>query len=112
MTETIQEFHFHIYYQQETRRSAETLWQKISTLAVGRLKVYTLSDGPRGPHVTPMFGVDVPAADVPEVLGFVMRYHGPHPVLMHPVTGNELLDHTHHAFWLGTPQQLDLSKLV
>ena len=59
-----------------------------------------------------MFGVDIPHADLPEVLGFLMLNHGPHPVLVHPVTANEVMDHTHHALWLGPPQPLDLAKLV
>ena len=106
------EFHAHIYYSEATRASALKLRENIMMLAGGRLRVYTLSDGPRGPHVTPMFGVDIPASDMAEVLEFLMRHHGPHPVLFHPVTGNELLDHTHHACWLGSPQHLDLSIIA
>jgi DOPA 4,5-dioxygenase len=109
---TIREFHAHVYYTAETRASAGALRETLLGMAGGRLKLYTLSDGPRGPHVTPMFGVDIPAADLPETLGFLMQRHGPHAVLIHPVTGNELLDHTHHALWLGHPQPLDLAKLA
>jgi DOPA 4,5-dioxygenase len=109
---TISEFHAHVYYTGETRASASALSGALSSLAGGRLKFSTLSDGPRGPHVTPMFGVDIPAADLPEVLAYLMTRHGPHAVLIHPVTGNELLDHTHHALWLGMPQPLDLAKLA
>jgi len=108
---TVQEFHAHVYYTAETRKSALDLRERIAGLASGRLTVYTLSDGPRGPHGTPMFGVDIPKADLPDVLGFLMVSRGPHPILIHPVTDNELLDHTHHAAWLGPPQLLGLSKL-
>lgn len=106
------DFHAHVYYSRETRTSAEALRQRLVELGGGRLTLYTLSDGPRGPHVMPMFGVDIPHDDLPRVLGYLMRHHGPHAVLIHPVTGNELLDHTHHALWLGPPQPLDLSCLV
>lgn len=112
VTGLVQEFHAHVYYGVPTRESAVALRERLPALAGGRLKLYTLSDGPRGPHVTPMFGVDIPRDDLPEVLAFLMVNHGPHPVLIHPVTGNELLDHTHHALWLGAPQPLDLGRLV
>lgn len=107
----MREFHAHVYYSAETRASAVALRTEIEALAGGRLKVFTLSEGPRGPHVTPMFGVDVPAADLPETLAFLMLRRGPHSVLIHPVTDDELLDHTQHAAWIGLPQPLDLSRL-
>ena len=38
-------------------------------------------------------------------------HHGSHDVLLHPETGNDRVDHTTHAVWLGAPQPLDLSRL-
>jgi hypothetical protein len=32
-------------------------------------------------------------------------------VLLHPETGDDLLDHTAHAVWLGTPLELRLDRL-
>ena len=105
-------FHAHVYYEDSTRASADSLRNHLIEISRGRLEIYTLSDGPRGPHVTPMFGVDIPAEALPEVLGVLMTRHGPHSVLIHPVTSNELLAHTHHALWLGQPQPLNLAVLV
>lgn len=106
------EYHAHVYYEAPTRAVAAALRDHLLAWSGAPLKVYTLSDGPRGPHVRPMFGVDVPRAEFAEVLAFLLLNHGPLSVLIHPVTGNELLDHTHHALWLGSPQPLDLSVLV
>jgi DOPA 4,5-dioxygenase len=108
----IKTYHAHVYYDALTRVSAEALRNHLMEISRGRLEIYTLSDGPRGPHITPMFGVDIPAEALPEILGVLMTRHGPHSVLIHPVTGNELLDHTHHALWLGQPQPLNLAVLV
>jgi len=108
----VKEFHAHVYYVPETRGTAVALRTQVVGLAGGRLKVYTLSDGPRGPHVMPMFGVDIPRNDLSEVLSFLMMHHGPHTVLIHPVTDDELLDHTHHALWLGEAILLNLSVLI
>ena len=110
-SEKIEEYHFHVYYIPETRDSAVTLRNALMQLKGVKIQVYSLSDGPRGPHVSAMFGVDVPRGDVPMVLGFLMVNHGTHSVLLHPTTDNALLDHTEHAFWLGKPTTLDLSKV-
>ena len=61
--------------------------------------------------LAPMFGVDIPIADLPAVLAHLMVNHGPLQVLIHPVTDDELMDHTHHALWLGQPQPLNLAVL-
>lgn len=74
--------------------------------------MHSMAEGPRGPHVPTMFGMDIPKSVFADVLSLLMLNHGPHPVLIHPVSGHELLDHTHHALWLGQPQPLDLAALV
>ncbi|MCF5427373.1 DOPA 4,5-dioxygenase family protein, partial [Pseudomonas syringae] len=33
-------------------------------------------------------------------------------VFLHPLTGNELRDHTDHAIWMGEVRLLDLSALT
>ena len=108
----VKEFHAHVYYTDGTREAAALLREQLMTMAGGRLTIYTLSDGPRGPHVTPMFGVDIPLADLPEILAFLMLNHGPLQVLVHPVTDNEVMDHSHHALWLGQPQPINLARLI
>jgi DOPA 4,5-dioxygenase len=107
----IREFHAHVYFSVATRSSAIALRDRLAGLAGGRLVFHSIADEPRGPHVLPMFGVDIPRADLPDVLGFLMLNHGPHSVLIHPVTGDELMDHTHHALWLGRREPLDLGRL-
>jgi DOPA 4,5-dioxygenase len=83
----------------------------IADAAASGAKIHTLSDGPRGPHAQPMFGVDIPKASLSRLLSFLLLRHGPHAVLIHPVSGDELMDHTHHALWLGERLALDLSVL-
>lgn len=105
----VREFHAHVYFSPESKGLAARLRERL--IERGGLTVYTLSDGPRGPHLVTMFGVDIPKPDLPEVLGFLMLNHGDLPVLIHPVTDDEVKDHTIHALWLGPAQPLDLSKL-
>lgn len=108
-SQDISEFHAHVYFSAKTRESAKALREQL--LGNPDLKIYTLSDGPRGPHLVTMFGIDIPKVHLPEVVGFLMLNHGELSVLVHPVTANEVEDHTIHALWLGPPQPLDLSKL-
>lgn len=105
----ITEFHAHVYFTPATRAQAASIRQRL--VENPALTVYSLADGPRGPHLVTMFGVDIPKPHLPEVLGFLMLNHGDLPVLIHPVTANEVEDHTIHALWLGPPQPLDLGKL-
>ena len=107
----ISEFHAHIYFTAATRPSAASLREHLMRRTDIQIKVHSLADGPRGPHMTSMFGIDIPTSDLAKVVGFLMLNHGPHPVLIHPVTARERDDHSVHALWLGTPQPLDLDCL-
>lgn len=100
-----------MYFEAGTQSSALKLRDRLKTEFADTITIYPMADGPRGPHIIPMFGVDIPLAQLTRVLGFLILYHGPHSVLIHPVTGHELLDHTHHALWLGCPQPLNLGVL-
>jgi DOPA 4,5-dioxygenase len=110
--ENIEEYHAHIYFLPSTRKSAVLLYESLQQIGQGKIHLNSIADGPRGPHVHCMFGVDIPKAMIEPILGFLMLNHGPHSVLIHPVTKNELLDHTHHALWLGQQQPLDLAVLA
>ena len=108
----IKEYHAHVYFQESTRKTAEELYERIGQLFGENIHRNSIASGPRGPHVQCMFGLDIPKVHFESVLAFLLVNHGRHPILFHPVTDNELLDHTHHALWLGQPQALDLSCLV
>lgn len=109
---TIQGYHAHIYFRETTQETAEALHQMLGEMFQGRIKCHSIAYGPRGPHICSMFGIDIPIHELEFVLNFLIRNRGRHSILIHPVTGNELLDHTHNAMWLGTAQELDLSVLV
>ena len=108
----VREFHAHVYFSPATRDSAAGLRAHLAAQASLGLVIHPMRDGRAGPHLVTMFGVDIPKASLPTVLGFLMLNHGPHSVLVHPVTSNEVQDHSVHALWLGSPQPLDLSVLT
>ncbi len=112
VSKNIREFHAHIYFQESTKATAQKLYDSIGELFGNKLHRHSIANGPRGPHVQNMFGLDIPKDQFLAVLEFLIVNHGRHSILFHPVTDNELLDHTHHALWLGQPQALDLGSLV
>jgi aromatic ring-cleaving dioxygenase len=105
-------YHAHVYFQLHTEGAAMALRSEIENRYGSAITMHPPAQGPRGPHVNPMFGLDLPCSHALEVIGFLMLNHGPLAVLIHPVTENELLDHTHHALWLGTQQPLNLAILA
>lgn len=108
----IVEYHAHVYFQESTRASAESLYEKLGEVFGDKIHRNAIANGPRGPHVQNMFGLGIPKVHFEELLGFLLLNHGKHSVLFHPVTDNELLDHTHHALWVGQVQALELSCLT
>ena len=110
-SEEVTEFHAHIYFDAVTRASALSLHETMLRFHP-LLKVHTMAEGSRGPHVLPMFGMDIPKEIFAIVVSFLALNRGPHSVLFHPLSGNELLDHTHHALWLGPQQPLNLAVLA
>ncbi len=107
----VSEYHAHIYFHEGTRASALQLRAAIEEKFGKALILHSVAEGPRGPHVWPMFGVDIPVGLLTEVLELLFFRRGPHSVLVHPVTGDDLRDHTQHALWLGTPLPLNLGVL-
>ena len=105
-------YHAHVYFQSHTEGAAMALREAVAKRFGHAITMHPPAQGSRGPHVNPMFGLDLPQSHALDVIGFLMLNHGPLAVLIHPVTDNELLDHTHHALWLGSPQPLNLAILA
>ena len=101
-------YHAHIYFLTEQLPDAERLRERLSrdpeTLFVGRM-----TSGKAGPHPIPQFEVHFleRALDrlVPLIEASGLR------ALVHPLTDDDLADHSTLAHWIGTPVELDLSTL-
>ncbi|KAF9160651.1 hypothetical protein DFQ26_005296 [Actinomortierella ambigua] len=116
----IKEFHFHVYWFQnnaESHASAVRLRDRILALVdKGFFRVVPLKNGintvPRGPHPIGSYEVWVPREDFARAYSWFVLNRGPHSILIHPLTREEVADHTSRATWLGTPVPLDVSKLT
>ncbi|MBL8524937.1 MAG: aromatic ring-opening dioxygenase [Betaproteobacteria bacterium] len=107
-------YHAHIYYTLETRSEAiafrNLLVQHTEAGAVPQLLyVGQMHDGKVGPHPIPQFEIhfteDALANLLPliEASGFT--------ALVHPLTDDDVADHTTLARWIGSRLELDLTTL-
>jgi DOPA 4,5-dioxygenase len=107
-------YHAHIYYDVAARPAAQRLHDRLSSVK-GRgelanlLYVGELRDRNVGPHPKPQFEIhfleDALTAVLPliEATGLT--------ALVHPLTDDDLADHTSLARWIGEPLTLDISVL-
>lgn len=67
---------------------------------------------PVGPHPMAMFEVDIMTPrDFGLVVPWLALNHRHHSVLIHPLTGDDVNDHSHLALWLGDKVPIDLYHL-
>jgi DOPA 4,5-dioxygenase len=107
-------YHAHIYYSAGERPAAEALrGEFIRLTAAGSdphiLFVGRLTDGRAGPHPIAQYEVHFLEASLAGVISAIeasgLR------ALVHPLTDDDLADHTHLAHWIGEPVDLDLAVL-
>lgn len=108
MTNPDAPYHAHIYYGPAERPTAAALREDF-----GRdpaiLFVGAMTDGPAGPHPIAQYEVHFlaghRAAVVTAIAATRLR------ALVHPLTDDDLADHTSLAHWIGTPVDLDVTVL-
>ena len=101
-------YHAHVYYSAADRDAAQSLRQlflrNLEILFVGRMM-----DEPVGPHPIAQFEAHFLARSLSGVLAAIessgLR------ALVHPLTQDDLADHTTHGQWIGEPLELDTSVL-
>jgi aromatic ring-cleaving dioxygenase len=107
----INDYHFHLYFDESSRESAVAFHARLEAQQAFPVQTGQLRDGPFGPHPVAQFRATVPASALEAALRWYMCNHGVHAVLIHPNSGDDLLDHTLHALWLGAALVLDASRL-
>ncbi|HEY2539443.1 MAG TPA: DOPA 4,5-dioxygenase family protein [Stellaceae bacterium] len=110
--ERIDGYHAHIYYDPAdptTRAKAERLRQGIGERFAARLGNW--HDEPVGPHPVAMYQVAFAAAEFPVLVPFLMLNRDGLDVLVHPMSGDSVADHTRFAMWLGQALPLRIEVL-
>lgn len=114
MTNPTDPYHAHVYFDANSLPVAQRLHQDLNDmLADGSLAdlilVGKMHDKGVGPHPKPQFEVQFLASALPDILS-LLRGTGL-TSLVHPVTDDDLADHTTLAQWIGEPLPLDKSVL-
>ncbi len=102
-------YHAHIYYDPTTRAKADRLRQGIGERFETRLGNW--HDEPVGPHPVSMYQVAFAVAEFPRLVPWLMLNRDGLDVLVHPLSGDSLADHTRFAMWLGKALPLRLGNL-
>ena len=102
-------YHAHIYYDPTTRETAARVREGLGARFDVRLGRW--HDKPVGPHPKSMYQVAFAVAEFPRVVPWLMVHREGLDVLVHPETGDDVIDHTDHAMWLGTKIDLDIDAL-
>ncbi len=104
------QYHAHIYFDSDTIKRAIGLSDQAHSLfGVTLGRVHKQPVGPH-PHWSRQLKFD--ASVYREFIGWLDTHREGLTVLIHSDTGNDLQDHTDHAWWLGTPAELDLSLFM
>ncbi|WP_296595633.1 DOPA 4,5-dioxygenase family protein [Phenylobacterium sp.] len=108
-------YHAHIYHEAHQRSASDALHMRLTEMlesgeAPDLLMVGELREGPIGPHPLPQFEIHFLARALPTILPLIeasgLR------ALVHPLTDDDLADHTSLAKWIGGgPLDLDLSVM-
>lgn len=109
------DFHAHVYYDPAHRQDALLLQQNIQTRCQDlgdHIKVYPLVDRLVGPHLMPMFEIEFSASLYDALISYLQAHHGELPVLIHPLTPDEIANHGRLARWLGQQLPLNWSRLT
>ena len=101
-------FHAHVYFDEGERAAAEALRTALSrrgeVIFTGRM-----CDRPVAPHPTSQFEVHFDESAL-EALTPLFERSGLR-VLVHPLTDDDVADHTTLGRWIGEPLDLDLTTL-
>ena len=106
-------WHAHIYFSAEERPTAAALRDAFAQRSGGDapqiLFVGRMTEGKAGPHPIPQFEVHFLERSRAGVIAAI-RDSGLR-ALVHPLTDDDLADHTSLAHWIGEPIELDISTL-
>ena len=98
-------YHAHVYYDPQTQEQAARVRNALDVtfdVQLGRWH-----DNPVGPHPKGMYLVVFAPDQFAKVVPWLMLNREGLDVLVHPETGDDLIDHTRHALWLGDKLQLN-----
>ncbi len=105
----IKGYHAHVYFDETTLEQAKTLCEQAGKrfqVTVGRIHCK-----PVGPHPSWSCQLAFDRSQHTDLLSWLALNRKGLTILIHPLTGNDLKDHTDYASWMGKAQNLKLDVL-
>ncbi len=102
-------YHAHVYYDPTTKPVAERLAAALGDKFEARFGGFF--DEPVGPHPVANLQVIFTTAEFQNLVPWLMLNREGLDILIHPLTGDSVDDHSIYAMWLGTPVPLKLDAL-
>lgn len=102
-------YHAHVYFDADTVDQARALCEEAGRrfqVAVGRVHERNV-----GPHPRWSCQIAFSSAQFDTLVPWLDAHRGGLDILVHGLTGDDIRDHTEHAYWLGNAWPLDLSAL-
>lgn len=106
---TVSGFHAHIYFEESQVDAATELASGASETF--EIRMGRVHRGPVGPHPIGSIQLIAPEAIFTDLVVWLMARRNGLTVFIHPLTGDDLYDHTAGAMWLGESCELNLSAL-
>jgi len=102
-------WHCHIYFPMERRDVAVRLNSDIQD----RFAIwdYRWLDRSNFLHPKPMFRFQFKREDLPDFLEYMTLNRDGLSILVHAITGDDVIDHSEHVMWLGEPLSLNVEAL-
>lgn len=105
----IKGYHAHVYFDEMTLEQAQILCEAANQkffLTLGRIH-----QKPVGPHPSWSCQLAFEIREYGKLVSWLALNRKGLTILIHPLTGNDLKDHTDYALWMGNPQPLKLEVL-
>lgn len=99
-------YHAHVYFDANTRAEAKFLCEG-SGKDFG-LRVGTFHERLVGPHTMWSCQINFGAKQFEEYIAWLDKNRNGLTIFIHPITGDDLVDHTEYAYWLGKEVPLNL----
>jgi aromatic ring-cleaving dioxygenase len=107
---TIKGYHAHVYFDAASVLRARAVCEQAAALFP--LKMGRVHERPVGPHPDWSCQLAFKADLFSQVVPWLMLNRNNLVVFVHPLSGNDLVDHRDRAMWMGAVRPLDLSVLT
>lgn len=100
-------YHAHVYFNDESKTMAKKLCEQAGERF--SLKIGSFHEKLVGPHPCWSCQITFSQRDFDRFIPWLDEERGNLSILVHALTGDNLKDHTDFAYWLGQPEELNLS---